>query len=536
MTNNFIGRDRELEVLGNIYSEAGTAGIFLSGRNGIGKTELLRQAFHRLFNHQNAAVPFFYTVKTALASIEYFSRDYLCSFIVQSIAFEKKNISMTDACVYSLEDAIRLAGDSGIKWIAGVVDNYEQAKKAGDPLNLFLFAVSAPYQSYLITGVPVIVLLDDFHKMKRFCEINAVGSNKDFWTLFEVPVKSRHTPHVFTGNQSELNRMFFQDTLFGEYLELFNLSGLGREDSVKYFTMLAGTYSLDVRLELRDFLDLFGGSPYYLRNFVQAARQSSATLTEDNFRMIYLGEITKGKTFKYWSSLLKTYIPRPDLRAPSLRLLYGLCSETSSVVLPNFPDAPAAGSEETERIINLLETSGAVETGFTEYGIADDRIMIDVIRALYLKEIAKEPWSRIKEVITGDNRKDVKTAASPSFTLTVPAATKAEFVAVKTIEHIARNFNISPAITGQLQLALADLFANVVDVSCREGGNYSLKFELKDNVFLIEITVPSANIVLSDNDRHRIGAYLDDLSVEGSSDCTKITFLKEVSGDFVPAS
>lgn len=539
ITKNFIGRNRELEVLKNIHLEAKSGdatGMFLSGRNGIGKTELLRQAFNHYSNNQENAIPFYYTIKTSVTSIENFSRDYFCSFIVQCLAFLKKDISMIDACIYSVEDIMQLAKESGIQWVADIADNYEKAKKDMDPLNLFLTTVSAPYQSYLLTGMPVIVMIDDFHKIGKFCEINAIGSNKDYWMLFETSVKSRHTPHIFTGNQAELDKMFFEDTLFGEYLELFNISGLVHDDSVKYFTMLCETYGLDVRIDLFDFIELFGGSPYYIKNFVQAARQSSMVLSEENFWLIYLSEITKGKTFKYWTSLLKTYISKFELRKPSLRFLYHLCKSTSIAALGDLSDEISVSQEDTGQIIELLHTSGVVEIGFSEIEVADDRILIDIIKGLYLKEIRLEPWNSIKEGLISEKRQRVTTVKIPSFSLSVPADAKAEYVAVKTIEHVAQNYNISSGIIGQIQIALADLFANVIGGSGKGVENYFLKFILKENNFYVEITVPDINVVLENDDRERIGTYLDGLTVESIAGGTKITLLKGINRDVVSTS
>jgi hypothetical protein len=537
--HNFVGRNRELEVLRNIPAEAKSgdaAGIFLSGRNGIGKTELLRQAYHHYFNDQNDAIPFFYTMKTALTSIEHFAKDYFCSFVVQSLSFLKKDISMIDACIYSFEDVVKLAKESGVQWVAGVADDFEQARKGADPLNLFLSAISTPYRCYLITGTPVIVIIDDFHKMRKFCEINAVRNNRDFWMLFETPVKSRYTPHIFTGNQAELNRMFFEDSLLGEYLELFSVSGLRPDDTAKYFAALCETYKLDVRLELVKFIELFGGSPYYIKNFVQAARQASMVLSEENFWLVYLSEITKGKTFKYWTSLLKTYVPQFDLRKPSLRFLYRLCNNTSPVTLADLPDEISVRQEDLEQVIGLLNTSGVVETGFSEFELADDGILIDIIKGLYLREVGTEPWSRVKEIIISEKSRQAQPDRTPSFTLTIPATEKAEFVAVRTVEYVAQNFNIPPAITGQLQIALADLFSNVIGSAGKGAGNYFLKFKLRENVFFAEISIPSTDIVFTDADRERIGAYLDSLSVESTAEGTKIILLRDISKDSVSAS
>ena len=236
---NFLGRENELEVLARIASEAGAGeanSAFLSGKRGIGKTKLLNRLFHHLFEDQGDAVPFLYTVKSSFVSMENFSSDYLGSFILQGLAFRKKDLSMTGASIYSLEDLAELAKRSEAHWAVDLIKSYSHIKSGSDPVNLFLFAISAPYRSYRDTGRPVVVMIDDFHKIRKFCELNAKEDNKDFWTLYETSAGFPHTPHIFTGLEAELNGMFFEETSFGDQLEIINVPGLDRGDSLKLFT------------------------------------------------------------------------------------------------------------------------------------------------------------------------------------------------------------------------------------------------------------------------------------------------------------
>ncbi|MBI5057641.1 MAG: AAA family ATPase [Nitrospirae bacterium] len=536
---NFFGRDHELEILRNIYREARSGdatGIFLSGRNGIGKTELLRQAYYHLFNDQNEAVPFFYTFKTAFTSTENFSKDYLCSFILQNLAFLKKNLAMIDACIYSLEDLTRFAKESGAQWAVDLVNDYTRIKDSGDPLKLFSFAVSAPSRCYLSTGLPVIVMIDDFHKIRKFCELNPVDGNRHYWTLFEVPVKFRYTPHIFSGNKSELDRMFFEDTLFGEYLELFNLTGLGHDNTRELFAALSQTYGLNVRTELDDFIDLFDGNPFYIKNFIQAARQAGSLFSPDDLWLVYFNEITRGKTFKYWTSILKTYIPQFDLRKPSLRVLDHLYESGPDAGSSNLSEALSIGHEDLEHVMNLLHNAGVVETAFSETEPVDDKILIDVIKGLYLREIEKSQSVKIKDALMGDKRQQVRVVdTSPSYDMTIPAEPKSVLVALRAVESMGKSFNMPPHVVGQLQVALSDLFANVIGTSEPASENCNLKFRLKENTFFAEVAIPRKDFVLQDNDCNRIKSYLNDLQVETVPGGTKITLLKEIGKDSVPA-
>ncbi len=535
-TKNFFGRKNELEVLQGIVSEAkaGEANsIFLSGKRGIGKTKLLTNLFNLLFNQQNDAIPFLYTVKTAFISVENFSKDYLSNFILQSLAFLKRDSSLLDASIYSMEDLSMLVKDSEAQWAANIIDNYLQLEANSNPMKLFLFAVSAPSRSYFSTGIPVVVMIDDFHKLRKFCELNTEDDNKNFWIFYEDSIRTLHTPHIFTGLQAELHKMFFEETSFGEPLEIINVPGLDRRNSVKLFTLFCELYGLKIEGQLTGFIDMFAGNPFYIKSFLQAARQTGRTFSEDDLWQVYIKEVTSGKTYKYWTSLLKTYVSQFHLRKPSLMFLYHLCSNNADMFFSNPSELLSVDHEELEHIVSLLYVSGILETGFSEIKLADDEILIDVIKGLYYKEIQKESLTEIKEIIIGDKRRRVK-GVSPSFDLTIPAASKAELVVVKSLEQIAQHFNIPLDATAQLQIALVELFANILTKD-ESAGNYSLKFILKENTFSVEIAIPQKDFVLTDADSDRVKPYLDDLKVESKMNRTRLTFLKELTKDFTSA-
>jgi anti-sigma regulatory factor (Ser/Thr protein kinase) len=535
-TKNFFGRQNELEVLQGVVSEAkaGEAhSIFLSGKRGIGKTKLLANLFYHLFNQQNDAIPFFYTIKTAFVSIENFSNDYLVNFILQSLAFLKKDPSLLDPGIYSIEDVAELVKDPETQWAADIIDGYSQIKASNNPIKQFLFAISAPSRSYHSTGIPVIAILDDFHKLKKFCEVNAEDNNRNFWILYENFVQSSNTPHIFTGMQGELHEMFFEETSLGASLEIINIPGIGRSNSIKLFTLFSELYGLKIETQLHDFIDIFAGNPFYIKNFLQAARQTGRIFSEEDLWMVYFSEVTKGKTYNYWTSQLKTYVPQFNLRKPCLRFLYHLCSNNADVFFTNPSELLSVEQEELEHIVSLLNISGAIETGFSEIKLTDDVVLVDIIKGLYHKEIQKESLQKMRDAILGDKRQEVK-SAEPSFDITIPAASKAELVVVKSFEQIAQHFNIPLGAAAQLQIVLVELFANVLARE-RSAYSYSLKFALKGNIFSIEITIPQKGFVLSDTDRNSLEPYIDDIKVEDIMSGSKLILLKEISKDSVSA-
>ncbi len=533
----FLGRDSEINILANVASQAGSGdagSIILLGKRGIGKTELLRHLYNELFNSSNNTVPFFYTIKTAVASVDSFSIDYISNFVLQYLAFVKKDPSLINASIYSLDDLRNIATKSEAPWISDIIDNYSHVREDGDLLKLFSYVISLPYYSYRHTGMPVVVIIDDFHKIRKLSELSDLGYNKNLWMLFENPIMFRFSPHIIAGFKAELHKMFFEETSFGEHLEIINLGGLSRHDSLGLFRLLCEKYTLSCKADITEFLDLFGGNPFYIKSFMQAARQTAKSFSHDDFWETYFGEITKGKIYIYWTSILKSYIQRFELRKPSLALLYNLCEHGTDDV-SSLSEALSIKQEDSDNILGLLHTAGIVETGFSALELIDDLILIDMIKGLYHKEIVRAPWDKIKDTLSGDKRQPVTLDKTQAFDLVIPAAPKAELVAVKSLEQVAKYFKMPLDATGQLQVSMIDLFSGVLAKNGSSGENYQLKFILRGNVFFVEILTSQADLKFTGSVNRHLRLYIDEIRVEEIKHGSKITLVKELKKDIASA-
>jgi len=531
----FIGRKKEIDVLFRIAAEAGSGdadNIFLSGNNGIGKSELLKHLFDTLFVRQTDTVPFLYTLKTAFISVESFARDYICSYITQNIAFQKKDRTMIDHSLYSFDDIRRIAKETEVEWPVNLVNEYSTVKAENDPIKLFLFAISAPYRSWQATGKPVFVMFDDFHKMKKFCELNAVDEMNDFWSLYENVMRSSYVPHLFTGLEAELNNMFYEDTLFGEPLEVINLQGLDRLSAKEFFAVLCDAYGIETQQDDNDLIDVFSGNPLHMKNVLQAARQSGVLLSEDDLWSVYLDEVTRGKTYKYWMSLLKKYVPQFDLRKTSLTALYRIMNNDTGPFSTGMQDSDR---NKFEHVINLLNLSGIIEQGFSEIRLVDDMVMRDVITGLYHREVQQEPIDRVREIILDSKKQTAEVSlGAPSFEMTVPAIPGAELVVVKLLEQVALYYELSPQTAGQIQVALIELLVNA-NLNDEDRSGCRIKFIMAVDIFYIEIAIPNKDFSLTDDNTGYIMKYIDDIKVENSARGSKVTLTKNLETYMAPA-
>lgn len=531
----FFGRKSELELLQNIalQAKAGDAdSVILLGNRGIGKTELLKHFYNELFNSRDNAIPFFYTIKTAFSSVERFAGDYLYNYILQCLAFMKKDLSLIHSGIYSLEDLKSIADKSGVIWVSNVLEHYSQIKGEGDLLKLFSYVISVPSQSHRYTGMPVVVMIDDFHKIKKLSGLDFSGYSDEFWMLFENSIRSRYTPHILAGLQSELNMMFFEKSSLGEQLEIMNLKSLSGHDTAELFSALCEKYALSYEANIKDFFVLFGGNPFYINCYLQAARQGVTAFTEDVFWEIYIREITRGKIYIYWTSILKSYVRRFELRKSALHLLFNL-SLNGTDDLSSFANRLSVKQEDIDNIIALLHTAGILETGFSALEFVDDRILTDLIKGLYHKEIDRESPDKIKEAICGGKRRHIQRTDKPTFEIVIPAVPKAELVVVKSLEQVGEYFDLPYNIIGQLQIALAELFNTVLVKREIADESYQLKFDLNDKVLSIEVLTSQTDLDLSIEHTRQLRQFVDDIRLEELVNGSRITLIKQLK-DNIP--
>jgi hypothetical protein len=536
---DFIGRNHELNSLYNLSSEVkhGNAiSIFLSGQRGTGKSELVKQLFSLLFWRQDEVVPFFYSVNPAFLSINDFSKDYLNRFIRQWLAFQKKDVSLISANELSLEDLRDIAEDAEAKWALDLIGDILKEKGADNTMRLFLSAINAPPRSYHSTDMPVIVIIDDFHKTKGLFGPDS-EINKNLWTFFEGPIKFKYTPHILTGLHSELFEMFFHQTSIGEAIELFNLSVLDKNTSLRLFTSLCESYGLKIDKEsILPFIGLFNNNPFYIRNFIQSARHGEKSLSEEDLWNIYFNEITKGKFYACWTSRLRTYIPELGIRDVYLKILYHLCNSHPYTTLSSLSEAVSISTRELNEIINLLQRAGIIEINFSVLKLIEDRVLTDVIKVIYNREILEKPLDIIEEELITEGKKElykeVRRPERPSFEITIPAISRAELITVNALEQIAKQQDIPMDIVDELKIAIIDLFNSIILKEERfNDETLNLKFIPLEDTFIIEIKTPyKASIPLtpSGKEDELIKRYTDEMRLEETRSGLKITLIKHL--------
>jgi serine/threonine-protein kinase RsbW len=453
--SEFFGKETELADLRHrvLSAEHGLAeSAVLSGPRGIGKTELLKQLFSSLFWQQDAVVPFYYTVNPALLSASSFSKSYLTQFLCQRLAFEKKEQALLHLDGISMDGLFVLMEEQEARWAREILETF--TRSAGDPFDALRVAVTAPQHSAVATGMPVAVLIDEFHLLQDL----RTGDMPDprLASLFEAPLAFRRTPHVITGNTAEIGEMQVSSGL-----ARIPVQPLGPDSAAAaaHFLLLAcdapGSTAVPQSL-----LDRLEGNPFYLRRLVAAA-VARGNPVEADFRRAYVHEITEGSLARSLSAVLMRFFPDMEQRRLALATAHKIAFGSRPLSCGQIARVFTLTVGQAEAVAHALYRAGIVRGEFGVFRAPEDRVLRDVLDGLYRREILGKSVHDVEEGL-------LETLASGtdetvSFEIALPMVKEAELVAAHCLEQVGKNLGMHPDAIGQLQIAVIEACINAME-------------------------------------------------------------------------
>jgi len=450
---DFVGRQEELAALTRrvVLAHRGQArSVVLSGPRGMGKTELLKQLFGRLFWGQDRIAPFYYSVNPALLSAQDFSRNYLIRFLCQRIAYDKKEQALLHLDGISLTDASSLMEERGATWASGLLEQYDRS--SGDPVDALRLALSAPHLSMLATGTPVAVMIDEFHRLKGFHR-GGVPEPR-LAALFEGPLSSGKTPHLITGNSSELHEMAVSSGI--ERMPLPPLGPESMSSRAQALLIAQGAEGNVPHLLLRH----LGGNPFYLSCVVRAACAKSGP-GEQDFWNAYLGEIREGTLSVSWSAVLKDFFPDLAARRTALVMAYTVSHATDPLSCKRIAKSLALSDAQASDTAQALYLAGLIRGEFGVFRAAEGRVVRDIIECLYLKEVlsksAQDLEKHFREALF-PQKEDIV-----SYDMTIPMTRESELVVAQCLEQIGKNLQLNEDAMGQMQIAVIEACINAIE-------------------------------------------------------------------------
>lgn len=482
---DFFGRREELANLYKlaIETEKGVSqNILISGYYGIGKTELLKQLFNQLFWGQSKVAPFYYVPNNALLSASAFAKDYLIHFICQRLAFDIRDITLLNMDGLSIEKLESIIEEKKAVWAEKVLERYIADSK--DPTDALRIALSAPYHTTLTTEVPVIIIIDEFQRLNY---LTMDGRTDSFLTsFFEKPMSFKKTQYIISGSKTELMEM----PLSGHFSKI-DLNNLSLDESSKLFSAVSDAYGIKKQIVPYLLINRLGGNPFYIRCIAKTAGINK-NFEESELWKAYISEVCNGGIYIFWSSKLKNFLYEPNLRKNALEVLSRIYEVEGSLPYQKILRMISPDNAVAERVVKAIYMAGFITGEYGVFGRPEDKVLLDFVRSLYLKEISGFAYPEIeKRLLT-----EITEAESPKdkgimYEMTIPRTRDAELVAAQCVEQIGRNLHLDEERISQIQMAVIEACINAIEYGSKEDNKIYLTFRVAENDSL-EATIESA--------------------------------------------
>ncbi|HEY6009958.1 MAG TPA: AAA family ATPase, partial [Nitrospirota bacterium] len=477
---DFFGRQDELARLYTLFHRTGggtARSAVLFGPRGIGKTELLKQLFGLLFWRQEGVAPFYYATNPALLSASAFSRSYLVRFICQRLAFERKEQELLYRDGMSIDSLSVLVEDRDAAWARDILEQFAQS--AGDPAGELRVALEAPHRSSLLTGKPVVVLIDDFHRLQSL-RVNG-ATDPSLISLFEGPFSYRKSPHLITGNASDIQELSVLANL--ERIPIKPLDAEPASSKVISHLRACGVEG-DVPSLLLNYL---GGNPLYLQCFARAACEKRSP-NEQDFWNAYVRELREGTLALFWSSVLKGVFRDLGLRQTALSMAYKIYHAANPLSCKRLAASFALSEERAEAIAHALYTAGIIRGEFGVFRAVDDQVLRGVIDSLYRRELpATSPRDAEQELVPNLPPREDNVIR---YEITLPMTKEAELVAAQCLDQLGKNLRLNQDAVGQLQIALIEACINAMEHGRGADNRISVGFAVEKD--RLEASIESA--------------------------------------------
>src|SRR6476659_3356716 len=141
---DFVGRVAELDrVVDQASADKRCRGLLLLMEPSAGVSELLRQAYDRIFNQRSDVIPIYFAFTRNETTAVSASIEFLNTFLQQYIAYRRDEPFVSHATL-TLQELLELAPPADHEWIEQLVDSYTRLRFSNDDKALVRFCLGAP--------------------------------------------------------------------------------------------------------------------------------------------------------------------------------------------------------------------------------------------------------------------------------------------------------------------------------------------------------------------------------------------------------
>lgn len=375
---SFVGRSAELEhIVSYAQAENAAEPLVVLAAPHVGATELLRQAYDRLFADQEKVIPFYFEFRASDETPENAAIRFLCDLLLQTVAFRRRDARLIEASP-EIGEVARLAAPMDGFWIDGLVESFVDRENGSGPRSFVRNCLAAPARA-AANGAPIVVLLDGLHV--------AGGLGRAFLDDILEIFSRGSVPVVMSG---------YRRLLYGKADGLqIKLDPLPFSSAGRMTEAIAADHNVALNDQTRDLIAVqLGGVAGHVASVVEAAAAAGTGL--DNFEAVervYTDEIFGGRISRGYDAFISRAVPSPREQLSALRLLNeALSVNNGRLHLVYWQKHAGLGRAELEAVLALLNEAEVVRVGSGNVEVdTADIVLCDYIRSRARLELDGRP-------------------------------------------------------------------------------------------------------------------------------------------------
>ncbi|HEY2865610.1 MAG TPA: ATP-binding protein [Pyrinomonadaceae bacterium] len=384
----FFGRRAELDRV--LRHADGVGGLRILSPPQGGASELLRQAFDRLFFDGGEIIPFYFALRADDGDAQLATRRFLQEFLLQTIAFRRRNPSIYSSAPEVCELS-KLAPTQDAAWFERVIEKCDVESPARDDRSSMRNCLSAPLRA-AAAGVRVFVMIDDLHNA-----INIKDGQKFLAEIADAYARV-DLPFVFSAR-----RRF---PLPGRRLATLELDDLDSRRAGEFVVAWADALNVVINDQTRDLIAVqTGGRVGFVRSLISAAQMTHRPLDSfQHFEQVYTDEILKGPLGGFYRDTISAAISEPTSRRELIQLLYdGIAIPGAKTQLDLWQGRLGLEVDQFRRSVETCDIAEMISLDGSLLRVASENLVLaDTIRSRYRIECNVEPRAVVAgEILAG---------------------------------------------------------------------------------------------------------------------------------------
>lgn len=391
---DFAGREIELAQVRALARTAPQApardprpNALLLGGPRVGKSEILRKCFDRLFNEGGEPLPFYYVLQRSCLDPEKFARDYFSQFLAQFIAFRRNEPKLIAAADEPLAVINSAAPAEDYLCVRSLVESFARAMQSEEPTSLLRVALAAPAAAAAGAGLEPLVLIDESHYLagtQLHAEfIRALGAGGSFGQPGPV--------YVLTGLRRPVTALIPPDQKILDGIEVIQVERMSNEYAERLARRRAerlGIETSDSTIEL--LVQQLRCDCFYIRAILNAAASGETSLkTFIEFERLYTREVLNGRIGLYLDQLLRDVaVPNSREGRAVLEALTLVIEAGSPVPIDAVTERMREHTPDGDVLLGRLHSREILDVSYGFASPSGDPVLADYVLSRYRTEIA----------------------------------------------------------------------------------------------------------------------------------------------------